>query len=196
MLSYNEITPKKFIIHDDEPWEVIENQVSRKQANKPVNKTRLKNLISGRVVDTTFHVSDKVHEADISKKVIQYLYINQKDGGIWFSDPENPRDRFTLDATTVGPQIKYITEKTELDAKVFTDKEDTENIIGIGYPLKIELEVTEAPPNIKGDSATGGNKVVTVETGATVNAPLFINVGDRIRISTEDGSYSERAEKA
>jgi elongation factor P len=196
MLSYSEITPKKYIIHDGEPWEVIENQVSRKQANKPVNKTRLKNLISGRVVDTTFHVSDKVHEADMSKRVITYLYINPKNNEIWFSDPENPRDRFTLPETVVGPEIKYIPEKTELDAKVFTNKEDIGNIIGISYPIKVELLVTEAPPNIKGASSTGGNKVVTVETGADINAPLFIGVGDKIRISTLDGSYSERAEKA
>lgn len=196
MLNYNEIRTGKYIIYDSEPWEVIDWQVSRKQQNKPVNKTRLKNLINGRVVDNTFHVSDKVNEADIEKRDLKYLYINEKKGEVWFSDPDNPKDRFTIDTEIVGERIKYITENSLIPVKVFTDKEGEESIIGVVYPIKAELLVTEAPPGIKGDTATGGTKVVTLETGATVSAPLFINVGDIVAVNTEDGSYSTRVEKA
>lgn len=196
MLSYNELKPKKYIIYTDEPWEVIDAQVSRKQQNKPVNKTRLRNLISGRVVDQTFHVSDKIVEADISKRTLTYLYSNPKNNELWFSETADPKNRFTLPENIVGESIKYITEKTELESLVFTDKDGEDHIIGINYPMKVELKVTEAPPSIKGNTATGGDKVVTLETGATTTAPLFISTGDIIRISTETGAYSERVEKA
>jgi len=187
MLNYNQITPKKFIIHQGEPWEVIESAVSRKQANKPVNKTKIKNLTSGRVVDQTFHVSDKVREAEMSKDFIKYLYTDYRKGQIWFCEFDNPKNRFSLKPEIVGESIKYIPENTKLTGLVFTDKEGEENILNVLYPMKITLEITEAPPNIKGDSATGGNKVCKVETGANISCPLFINVGDKVSISVETG---------
>jgi elongation factor P len=196
LLNYNEITLRKHIVHEGEPWEVVATQVSRKQQNKPVNKTKLKNLINGRVIDQTFHVSDKLAEAEMSTRDITFLYENEKKGDIWFCDTENPKERFTLEPLMLGDEFRFISEKTELVARVYTDKEDEDQIIGIKYPMKIELEVTQAPPNIKGDSATGGNKVVTVSTGATVQAPLFINVGDKIMVTIEAGTYSERSFKA
>lgn len=195
MLSYNEITPRKLIIHEDEPWMVLESTVSRKQANKPVNRTRLKNSISGRVIDYTFHVSDKVHEADVNTDQIRYLYTD-KHGEIWFDMANDPKNRFALPESTVGDEIKYILEKQILDARFWVNKNGEEQIIAIRYPQKVELRVTEAPPNIKGDSATAGNKIVTLETGAKVGAPLFINVDDIIEVNTETGAYSSRIEKA
>lgn len=193
MLNYNEIKQRAYIVYENEPWEVIESQVSRKQANKPVNKTKIKNLITGRVIEQTFHVSDKVHEADISKQDIQYLYTNPKNGERWFNEDGNPKNRFTLDENTVGNAIEYIPEKTLLQALVYTDKEGDEQIIGIKYPLKIVVEVTEAPPNIKGNTAQGGKKNVTIETGASVSTPLFIEAGQKIAINPTTGEYSERA---
>lgn len=194
MLNYNEIKPRVRIIIENEPWEVVEAQVSRKQQNKPVNKTKLKNMISGRVIEHTFHVSDRVIQADLEKRDIQYLYFNEKKDEYWFADPANPKDRFTLPAATVGEGIQYIKEKSEVIGLVFRNN-DEEQIIGLSYPMKVELEVTEAPPNIKGDTATGGRKVVTLETGASITAPLFINAGDVILVNTEKGEYSERVEK-
>ena len=179
MLDYNEIKPRARIILEGEPWEVVENQVSRKQANKPVNKTRLKNMISGRVIEHTFHVSDNVHEADVEKRDIIYLYYQEKKDEYWFCDVDDRKNRFVLSKDTIGDQIKYIKENTSIISLVFRQGDD-ERIVGIQYPMKVELMVSEAPPSIKGDTATGGKKVVTLETGATVTAPLFINVGDII----------------
>jgi len=197
ILSYNEIKQRAYIIHEDEPWEVIESQVSRKQANKPVNKTKIKNMISGRVVDHTFHVSDKVRKAELERKDITFLYLHEKKGEYWFSDPENPKDRFILEKDLVGDEIRFITEKSLVQAILFEKPgADDASIIGIKYPMKVDLKVAEAPPNIKGDTATGGRKVVTVETGANVNVPMFINAGDIIVVNTESGDYSERKEKA
>jgi len=181
---------------NDEPYEVISSQVSRKQANKPVNKTSLKNLISGNVIQHTFHVSDKAHEADISKEGVIFLYENQKKGEIWFAKPDNPKDRFSLDENIIGNMTNYVPENTEVETLVFTDKTGDEQIIGIRLPIKVDLTVTQAPPAIKGNTASGGDKKVTLETGYVVTVPLFISEGDKVRVNTDTGQYVERAEKA
>ena len=91
--------------------------------------------------------------------------------------------------------MKWAKENSELELKVYTDKEGEEKIVGVSVPNKVSLEVTEAPPNIKGDTATGGNKVITLETGTNITAPMFINVGDRVIVNTETGQYVERDSK-
>lgn len=194
MLNYNEIKERKYIIVDDEPYEVISAQVSRKQANKPVNKTKLKSLMNGRVVEHTFHMSDKVHEADMSKK--NYVYIYSKGEEFWFHAEDDKSNRFAIDGDTIGNARDYIMERDSVEFSIFTNDEDEEIITGVNLPIKIELEVTEAPPAIKGNTATGGDKVVTTKTGLKVTAPLFINVGDVIAVNTETGTYSERVSKA
>lgn len=189
MLDYSDIKEHKIIIHDEEPWEVLSSHVFRMQMRKPVNQTKLRNLISGRVIEVTFHQNDKVAEADIETRKIKYLYTNR--GESWFCDPENPRDRFTLSETEMGDALKYIRPNEILDAKVFEGK-----IFGVKLPAKVDLKVTEAPPAVKGDTSGKASKIVTVETGATFAVPLFINEGDVIRINTETGEYTERVEKA
>ncbi len=188
MLNYNEITQRKYIDLDGEPYEVITSQVSRKQANKPVNKTKIKSLISGRVIEKVFHVSDKAKEADIGTRTIKYLYNNR--GEYWFSDPENPKDRFKLDENVLENNARYLKENASVDALVFNDQ-----IMNIKIPIKMDFTIKEAAPAVKGNTATGATKQVTLETGMTVNTPLFINEGDIIRINTETGEYTERVEK-
>jgi elongation factor P len=194
MLNYNEIKERKYIILNNEPYEVVSAQVSRKQANKPVNKTKLKSLVSGRVIEHTFHVSDKANEADMSKKDIVYIYSRGDEH--WFHTEGDKSDRFTLDPDIVKDALDYISANSSVEALVYTDSDDEENIIGLKLPVKVELEVTEAPPAIKGNTATGGDKLVTVSTGAKVTAPLFINVGDVIAVNTDTGEYTERVSKA
>lgn len=194
MLNYNEIKERKYIVIDNEPYEVVSAHVSRKQANKPVNKTKLKSLISGRVVEHTFHMSDKVHEADIARRNIIYIY-SQGDQH-WFHSEGEKSDRFTLGDTVVAGSLDYISSNDVVDALTYTDDEDEEHIIGFKLPIKMELTVTEAPPSIKGNTATGGDKLVTTTTGAKFTVPLFINVGDVIAVNTDTGNYTERVSKA
>ncbi len=194
MLNYNEIKERKYIVINDEPYEVVSSHVARKQANKPVNKTKLKSLISGRVIEHTFHMSDKVDEADISRRDIIYIY--SKGDEHWFHSVGDKSDRFNLDSNTVGNILNYVSANDTVDALVYSDDEDEEQIIGFKLPIKIELIVTEAPPSIKGNTATGGDKLVTLSTGLKVTAPLFINVGDVIAVNTDTGEYSERISKA
>ena len=190
MLDYNEIRERKVIVYEEEPWEVISSHVFRKQQRKPVNATKLKNLITGRVLEYSFHVSEKAAEADITKRPAKYIF--QKKDEYCFVDPKDPKDRLFLKTDILGDSMKWAKENSELELKIFTDKNGEERIIGVAVPNKVSLTVTEAPPNIKGDTATGGTKVVTLETGTNINAPMFINVGDKVIVNTETGQYTER----
>lgn len=194
MLNYNEIKERKYIVLGDEPYEVVESSVSRQQQRKPVNKTKLKSLINGRVVEHTFQVSDTAHEADITRKNITYIY--QKGDEYWFHTEGNKSDRFSLSTETVGNSKFYILEGSNIEALIYTNSEGEENIIGLKVPIKMEFEVVDAPPAVKGNTATGGDKLVTLSTGLKVTTPLFINPGDIIAVNTETGEYSERVNKA
>jgi len=188
MLLYNEIKEKKCVVIDGQPHEVLSSHVFRKQQRKPVNDTKLRNLITGKVIERSFHQQEKADEADISKKPIKYLYNNRNEW--WFCEGNNPSKRFTIPEDTIGTKRKFLKENTIVDGLLFND-----NIIGLVLPIKVELKVVDAPPAVKGNTAQGGTKQVTLETGTIINAPLFINEGDIIRINTETETYTERAEK-
>lgn len=185
MLQYNEITEKKFIELEGEPYEVLDSHVFRKQQRKPVNVTKLKNLITGKVSERSFHVSEKVDEADISSKEIKYLYNNR--GEWWFCEPKDPGKRFSLPETILGEGSRFLKENTIVGAIVFDEK-----IIGVKLPIKVELKVTQAEPAVKGDTAKGGSKQIELETGAKILAPLFVKEGDTVRVNTETGEYTDR----
>lgn len=189
VLSYNEITLKKVIILNGEPYLVVASHVFRKQQRKPVNITKLKGLISGRTVEQTFHQNETAVEADIESRPIEYLYANRDEH--WFITPGKPSDRFMLPTSVVGEEIKYLKPKSVVDAVVFND-----DIISIKMPIKVELKVIETMPAVKGNTSSGAQKEVKLETGITIMAPMFINEGDIIRVNTEDGNYTERVEKA
>jgi len=189
VLSYNEILPKKVIDYNDEPYEVLSSHIFRMQMRKPVNQTKLRNLISGRVLEISFHQNETVTEADVDKLDAVYLYTNR--GESWFAEEKNPKNRFSFPEEAVHNQVQWLVQNTPVEVATYQDKPIT-----IKIPVKVELEVTDAPPGIKGDTATGGNKVVTLSSGATVNAPLFINTGDVLKINTDTGDYVERVSKA
>lgn len=185
MLEYNEVVERKFIVYEGAPYEVLHSHVFRKQQRKPVNAVKMKNLITGKVAEVSFHVSEKVQEADMSSKDIKYLYKNK--GEHWFCESNDPSKRFSLTEQLLGEGIKFLKANSIVPALVFDEK-----IIGIKMPIKVELKVTEAFPAVKGDTAKGGYKIVTVETGATVTVPMFIKEGDILKINTETGEYTDR----
>ena len=189
VLSYNEITPKKVIIFNDEPYLVLSYHVFRKQQRKPVNITKLKNLKSGRVIENTFHVNEVAEEADLENQNIIFIY--RKGSEFWFHQTGKPGERFALSEDLMGDAGKYIKEGSELKALVYD-----EEIIGVKVPIKIDLKITETVDAVKGNTSSGALKEAVLETGATVMVPMFINEGDIIAINTEEGTYSERVEKA
>ena len=189
ILSYNEIMPKKVIIFNDEPCEVISYHVFRKQQRKPVNITKLRGLKSGRVIENTFHVNETAEEADLETRTVTYIY--KKPGEYWFHTAGKPAERFALGEDLIGDQGRYMKERTDYDARVFEDE-----IIGLKFPIKVTLKVKEAMEAVKGNTSSGAQKEVTLETGATLMVPMFINEGDTVAINTETGLYTERVEKA
>ena len=189
ILSYNEIVRGTVIAYNDEPYEVLSSHVFRMQANPPQNKTKLRHLVSGRVVEITFHQSDTAPEADVDTMQARYLYSNR--GESWFAEEGNPKNRFTFPATAVEDKVQWLAQNALIEVVTYEEKPIT-----IRIPVKVDLEVREAPPTIKGNTATGGTKRVTLSTGAIVDAPLFINAGDILRINTDTGEYAERVSKA
>lgn len=185
MLDYSEVTVHKFIIFEKEPWEVLDAHVFRKQQRKPVNAVKLRNLITGRITETTFHVSDKVEEADIDKKEVKFLYQNR--GEYMFCEANDPSKRFPLPEDLIGDGAKFLKQNTVLDAMIFDER-----IIGVKVPIKMELKVVEAHEATKGNTAQGATKSVKLETGVEIQVPMFIKEGDVVRVNTETGAYTDR----
>lgn len=185
MLEYNEITERKYIVFENEPYEVIDSHVFRKQQRKPVNAVKMRNMMTGRIVEHSFHVSDKAEEADLSKKEVKFLYTNK--GEFWFCEATDPSKRFELPEAMIGSASKFMKPNMVVDALVYDEK-----IIGLKLPIKMDLVVKEAHPAVKGNTAQGGTKAVVLETGAEIQVPMFIKEGDVVRVNTETGLYTDR----
>lgn len=185
MLLYNEIKEGTAIIFDGAPHQVISSYVFRKQQRKPVNATKLRNLITGKVFEHSFHQSDKVEETELSEKEVTYLYSHRDEH--WFSEHDDKSKRFKLTAEETGEQIKFVPPNSPVYLLFSQDQ-----IIGLKIPIKIVLRVKEAPPSVRGNTSQGGTKKVVLETGAEVNTPLFIKEGDSIIINTQTGEYVSR----
>lgn len=191
-LDYDEIKQRKNIVIDGMPYEILESHVARTQKRKPQNQVRMRNLLNGKVVPGTFHASDTAEEAEISKREALFLFANK--GEFWFCDPKDRAKRFEISEDVLGDQTKYLKDNTVVDIKIF-DYEDEERIIGVTLPVKMTFVVKDAPPAIKGNTASGGGKLVTLETGAQVTTPFFIEAGEKIIVNTDTGEYVERASK-
>lgn len=189
ILSYNEILPKTIINYNNEPYEVLSSHIFRMQMRKPVNQTKLRQLVGGKVVEISFHQNETVTEADVDKMQAQYLYTNR--GESWFAEVGNPKNRFSFPEEGVHDKVQWLAPNTAVEVLTYEEKPMT-----ITIPIKIEIAVKDAPPAVKGNTVSGGNKLALLSTGAKVNVPLFINTGDIIRINTDTGEYTERVEKA
>lgn len=189
ILSYNEIVQKKVIDYNNEPYEVLSSHVFRMQQRKPVNQTKLRHLVSGKVIEISFHQNESVPESDIETSTASYLYTNK--GESWFAEVGNAKNRFSFPEESIHEKIQWLKANAEVEVLLFREKP-----VSIKIPIKVDLKVTDAPPAVKGDTATGGSKLVTLESGATLLTPLFINPDDVIRINTDTGEYVERVNKA
>ena len=188
-LDYDEIKPRKFILVDGQPFEILESHVARTQKRKPQNQVRMRNLLNGKVLPATFHASDTAEEADISKRDALFLFASK--GEYWFCDPNDRAKRFEIDIDVIGDAAKFLKDNTTVETKVF-EYDDEEKIIGVTLPIKMNFVVKDAPPSMKGNTAAGGGKLVTIETGAQITTPLFIEAGEVITVNTDTGEYVER----
>lgn len=185
MYDITDLKPGRAINIDGEPFIVVSSVFGRKSQSKANMQCKLKNLITGAVVARNFQGSEKIEPADVGYRRVQYLY---NDGENWSFMDLNSYDQFTFNAETIGDAKDYLVDGNEVDAIVFN-----ENPIGIKLKSTVDLKVTETTPGVKGDTATGGNKHATLESGLVVNVPLFIQEGEVVRINTETGEYMARA---
>jgi len=188
-LSYNELKPGTFIVMNNEPWEVKEADFLRMQQRKPVMRTKLKNLVNGKVQEYTFHQSDTIEEAELERMSARFIYENR--GEYWFDEPDNPKNRFSFKKEEIGPIAQFLKPNLEVTALQFHGK-----TINIDLPIKVEYIVTEAPPAVRGDTTQGGTKSAVIESGTSVNVPLFVETGDIISVNTQTGQYTERIKKS
>lgn len=173
---------------DGDPYEVLESSFLRMQQRKAVVQTKIRNLITGKILDRNWQASDYFEEAEISKLSAIFIYVNR--GEYWFNEEGNPKNRFSLKEEILGETGQFLKPNTKVSTLWFNGK-----VIKVSLPIKMDFEVVEAPPAIRGNTAQGGTKVVTLQGGAKVSVPLFIEVGDIVKINTETGEYVERMEK-
>jgi len=185
MLNLSDIKTGKTISINNEPYLVIFHQHSKMGRAGAVLRTKLRNLKTGAVMEKTFQGSDKIEEAEMAKSKAQFLY---REGENYFFMDNTSYEQFSLPKSVLGELTNYLIEGTEVTILVHGSTP-----INIELPVKMDFKVVEAPPAIKGNTADGGSKLVTLETGIKVNTPLFVKQGDIIRINTETGEYSERA---
>ncbi len=186
------VTPNQFrrgtkIEVDGEPYTVVEYlhiKMGRGGANV---RTKMKSLITGRVIERTFTSDEKIKQPDFEEKQMQYLY---NDGENYYFMDNESYEQITMTSEEVGEAALFMPENINVKVQIFNKKP-----IGVEIPNFVELEVVETVPGIKGDTVSGGSKPAKVSTGGTVTVPLFINEGDIIKIDTRDGSYIERVSR-
>ncbi len=185
-MGLHELTkPGLLLVLNNEPYRVVFSQHARTAQRRAFVRTKLKNLITGQTVEKTFNASDKVEEANVDKVRANFLYA-EKDQVLFMNNKTYEQISFRKDS--LFGQDKFLKEGGEVNVLIFKN-----NPISIELPNKVDLLVVEAPPSVKGNSATSPTKTAILETGGSITVPIFIKEGDVIRINTETGEYVERA---
>jgi elongation factor P len=169
---------------EGKPYLIVDFQHVKPGKGGAFVRTKLKNMINGRVTDQTFRSGEKVGRPDMEEKEMQYLY---REGDNFVFMDNVTYDQIYLSKDQIGDQVQFLQENITIKLLYF-NKEP----LGLELPNFVELAVTATEPGFKGDTATGGNKPATLETGAVIQVPLFISEGDRIRVDTRTGNYMER----
>lgn len=185
MISTSEFKTGITIEYDGAIYTVLEFQHVKPGKGAAFVRSKLKNLRTGSIVDKTFRAGEKMGRAHLERKEMEYLY---SDGDSFHLMDVETYEQIALSADQVGEGIKYLKENDHLQILMHG-----EEIIGVDVPLTVVLEVAETEPGLKGDTASGASKPAVTETGLTVQVPLFVNSGDKIKIDTRSGAYIERA---
>jgi elongation factor P len=172
------------IVLDGQPFQMVFFQHVKPGKGGAFVRTRLKNLLNGRALERTFRSGERVEEADVEQKKMQYLYL---DGDNLIFMDQQTYDQLPFGADVVGGARSFLKENLEVEVLFWNGKP-----INIELPAFVELRVTQCDPGVKGDTASGATKPATLETGAAVNVPLFIKEGEIIRVDTRSGQYVER----
>lgn len=199
MLNYFDLRKGVKFILEGKPYEVLEFQQVYKAQDMVVAKTKIRNLITGKVLEKTFHQSDVFQEAELEKVKVKFLYSHR--GKFVFCESENPTKRFELTEEQIGSGAKFLKPNSSSGNQKTKETDSEQSLTGIKFqgqiinivlPIKVQLKVIEAPPGLKGERAQAGTKPVTLESGAIINTPLFVEVGDVVEVNTETGEYVRR----
>ncbi len=185
MISVNDFRTGTTIELEDHIWQVIEFQHVKPGKGAAFVRSKLRNLRNGNIQEKTFRAGEKVKRAHIEHKKMQYLYAS---GDTHAFMDTNTYDQIELPTSQIEYELDFMKESMSVDVIMFEGE-----VIGIDMPKNVELEVTETEPGLKGDTVSGGTKSATLETGLVVQVPLFINLGDKLVISTSDGKYVSRS---
>ncbi len=189
MLSINDLRVGTIFLWKGQPYKMLEAKHVFMGRGSSTLQAKIKNLITGNVLSQSFKASDSFQEAEISRREIKHLYSHR--GQFWFSEKNDPSKRFFLEEKVIGEQAKFLKANSLVKVIGLEDK-----IISIELPIKMDFKVKLAPPGDKKDAAQRSTKIVTLENGTQIKAPLFINSGDIIKVNTETGEYVERVSKA
>ena len=185
-VSYGELRKGMAVELDGEPFIVVDYERNKMQQRAPVMRIRFRDLITGRMTERTFSGYDVDFKlAAVERRSAQYIYSD--DDFYYFMDTES-FEQFPLSEEQIKDSLRYLIEQTTVDLVLFR-----ENPVAIEMPITVDLEVTETVPGFKGDTAQGGTKPATLETGLVVNVPMFVSQGEKIKVDTRTGNYLSRA---
>lgn len=185
MLNYFDLRKGVKFLLDDQPYEVLDFQQIIKAQDATVIRTKVKNLITGKILDKTFHKGDKFEETETEKITLKFLYSNR--GKYFFCTESDPSRRFEFTDEKLGNAVSFLVPNTIVDGVVYEGQ-----VVNITLPIKVRLKVVEAAPGVRGNRAQSGTKPAVVETGAEIQVPLFVETGDVVEVNTETGEYAFR----
>ena len=185
MISVNDLKTGLTLELDNGLWSVVEFLHVKPGKGAAFVRTKLKNVETGQVVERTFRAGEKVGKATLDRREMQYLY---KEGSEYIMMDNETYEQLSVPEVQIGDGTKYLKENMEVQVLLHDGK-----IIGVDIPTHVVLEVVDTPPSEKGNTAQGGTKPATLETGAVVNVPFFVSNGDKIRVDTRTNEYLDRA---
>jgi elongation factor P len=185
MISSSDFRTGATIEIDNNVWQIVDFQHVKPGKGAAFVRTKMKNVRTGAVVERTFNPGEKFPKAHVDRREMQFLY--ESDGSYHFMDNET-YEQSELTSDQLGDGVKYLKENMNISIMFFQG-----TVIGVELPVAVELTVVETDPGIRGDTATGGTKPAKMESGCVVRVPLFINIGDVLRVDTRTGDYLERA---
>jgi elongation factor P len=184
-MGYGDLKKGLHVVLDGEPYVIVEYERSKMQQRAPTMRIRFRALRTGRIVDRSFSGYDvKLSPAAVERRSAQYIY---SDGGLYYFMDTASYEQFPVSQERVEDALPYLTDETTVDVVFFEEAP-----IAIELPITVDLEVVETAPGFKGDTAQGGTKPATLETGLTLQVPLFVAPGEKVRVDTRAGAYLAR----
>ena len=184
-INFSDLSRGLVIELEGQPWQVMDYERHKMQQRAPVTRIKLKNLMTGAVVERTFQRYDTAFSvAEMDNRQAEYMYT---DGTFYHFIDQETFDQYELTKELLGDNLNYLKEQMIIEVVFYNG-----NAIDINLPTHVELEVKETPPSFRGDTAQGGNKPATLETGLRITVPMFITPGTVVRVDTRNGEYTER----